>query len=470
VSSTSPPPSAPPRGDARTERPSGRGGPTDPAHDFELRRGILHTTITRPMAGLLVVTFLLVIWTVPVAQAVLEVTRGDESVLPDLFRHAPTKDSIKQFEEDLEKASYVREAVRPEVQYALTRYGGFGNSKAVIGRQGWLFYQPGLVAVGGPPFLDEAILASRRKLALDEDARAPAEPDPRPAILDFAHYLSTRGIRLVLFPVPDKAALQPAELSARLERSGAPAVNPDYPRLVVELERAGVAVFDPTPARLDVDAEPRFLRQDTHWTPEWMEETAGALARFLASRGLLGPSVAPRSFPTVSKTVSRVGDIVDMLRLPEWQSLYLPQTVTVHEVHTADGALFAPTPGPTSEVLVLGDSFFNIYTLGQMGWGEAAGFGPQLARALGRDIDVIAQNDAGAHATRQLLWNALAEDTQPGDDPGGADANAHVKAKDRLQGKKLVIWELASRELAVGNWKPLIWPPAGEPRAGMGNR
>ena len=65
--------------------------------------------------------------------------------------------------------------------------------------------------------------------------------------------------------------------------------------------------------------------------------------------------------------------------------------------------------------------------------------------ALGRDVDVIAQNDSGAFATRKLLSEALAA------------------GEDRLAGKRVVIWELASRELAVGDWRPYSFAP-GKPR------
>jgi alginate O-acetyltransferase complex protein AlgJ len=83
----------------------------------------------------------------------------------------------------------------------------------------------------------------------------------------------------------------------------------------------------------------------------------------------------------------------------------------------------------------LGDSFTNIYSLEAMRWGAGAGLAEQLSLALGRPIDRIAQNDAGAYATRQTLAQELA------------------RGSDRLAGKRLVIWEFAARELAGGDWK-----------------
>jgi len=425
--------------------PPRRGGPTDPSHDEDLRRGILHTDVTRPVAALLVGAFVLVIAAIPIGQALRDKLAGDESVLLDLFRHAPSKENIKQFEDDLNKASTPREWVRPKVQALITRWGGYGNVKAVLGAPGWLYYAPGVTAVSGPGFLTPAILASRSKAALDEGT--PLSPDPRPAILDFASYLRGRGIALVLFPVPDKSSLQAVELTGRArDAAGVPAQNPDQARLVAALRDAGVLVFDPTPAALVAGEPPRFLRQDTHWRPEWMEQVAGDLARFLSEHGLAaGPA---RVWRGVARTVSRVGDVTDMLALPEGQTLYAPESAIIHEVHeTREGQDKLFEPSDAAPVLLLGDSFTNVFSLEPMGWGEGAGLGAQLARALGRDVDVLSQNDSGAFATRQLLWNALA---------GG---------EDRLAGKRVVVWEFASRELAVGDWKPLDWTRA---RAGQG--
>lgn len=435
-------PSSPDRPD-RPSAPPRRGGPTDPSHDENLRRGILHTDVSRPVAVSLVCAFLLIIAAIPIGQAIRDKVAGDDSVLLDLFRHAPSKENIKQFEDDLNKASTPREWVRPQVQALITRWGGYGNVKAVLGTPGWLYYAPGVTAVGGPGFLTPAILASRSKAALDEGS--PLSPDPRPAILDFAAYLRGRGIALVIFPVPDKATLQPVELTGRArDGGGTPAQNPDQARLTAALQEAGVLVFDPTPATLVAGAPPRFLQQDTHWRPEWMEQVAGDLARFLSTRGLVaGPT---RAWHGVAKQVSRVGDVTDMLGLPEGQALYAPESATIHEVRDAEDKPFDASD--KASVLLMGDSFSNVFSLEMMGWGEGAGLGAQLALALGRDVDVMAQNDSGAFATRQLLWNALA---------GG---------EDRLSGKRVVVWEFASRELAVGDWKPLDWTRARSAQAG----
>jgi alginate O-acetyltransferase complex protein AlgJ len=425
---------------------AGRGGPTDPSHDERLRRGIIHTQVSRGVAAAVVVTFLAFIYAVPVSQAILEKKEGEPILLGELFKHAPTKQRLHQFEDDLEQASYAKAWVQPRLQEVLTRRGGVGNKKAVVGQRGWLYYKPGITYVGGPAFLDPEVLDARVRAALDA-GEPPLSPDPRVAVVAFARALARRGIKLVLFPMPDKAMLQPYELHGR----GAPFVNrtvprnPSYDRFVREVRAAGVEVFDPTPELLGARDAPRFLRQDTHWTPEWMEDVAGRLAKVVRKVGALPDAENPPRLHRVPVPVERVGDIVDMLKLPDAQTVFAPQRVTVHQVRDDKDAEWEPDQ--KGDVLLLGDSFTNVFSMEPMGWGSAAGLGPQLAYALRRGVDVIAQNDSGAFATRQALAREL----------GGPD--------DRLAGKRVVVWELASRELAVGDWKPVDWgAAAGEGR------
>jgi alginate O-acetyltransferase complex protein AlgJ len=130
-----------------------------------------------------------------------------------------------------------------------------------------------------------------------------------------------------------------------------------------------------------------------------------------------------------------VGDIARMLKLPESQSLFQPETVTIHEVLAGN----APwRPSKTADILLLGDSFSNIFSLAALSWGESAGFAEHLSRALGgRPLDTILRNSDAAFATREMLSRELA------------------RGRDRLAEKKLVVWQFAARELAFGDWKML---------------
>jgi alginate O-acetyltransferase complex protein AlgJ len=413
----------------------GVGGPTDPSHDEDLRRGILRTDIERPVAWLLVVSFVLAIVLVPLGQYYFERIEDEESPLRELFRRAPSAENLRKIEHDLEEASYAKAYVQPRLQLLLTRLGRVGNKRALIGHDGYLYYTPGVLHVAGPGFLNTATQRGRERSALDAgDAAIVA--DPRPAILAFHRELARRGIRLVLMPLPDKAALQAEQLHGR----GKPAVAPDnldFERFVAELREQGVAVFDArrvAPAR---STQPLYLQQDTHWTPAFMERVAQELGRYVTELAVLAAPDKPSGLRAVAQPVARVGDIVDMLKLPEEQTAFVPQSLTVHTVQDAQGNPWEPDA--KAEVLLLGDSFTNIFSLEGMGWGAAAGLAPHLALALDRPIDVIAQNDSGAFATRQALAKEAAA--------GG----------DRLQGKRVVIWEFASRELSVGDWKHIDW-------------
>ena len=300
---------------------------------------------------------------------------------------------------------------------------------------GWLFYRPGIEFVTGPGLLDPDRIALRKRELIDSGEACPS-PDPRPAIRAFLEDCRTAGVHLVVVPVPDKATLQPAELTSRFDRNsqGVMPSNVDFAMFLDELRSFGVDVFDPSPKRILPDGPPRFLRQDTHWTPEWMEEVARNLADHLKSR-LPSLRAATQSWSVEERHVSRLGDIVDMLKLPESQHLFLPQTVSIHRVLAKSDA--QPwQPSAEADVLLLGDSFSNIYSTSDMGWGDSAGFPAQLARFLKRDVDVIARNGSAATATRR----ELARRPQP------------------LSGKTVIIWEFAARELMHANWEVVSIP------------
>lgn len=405
-------------------------------------------------AWCLTVLFLLAIFSVPLVQVAMELHRGQRPTVLALFNRLPTREHLRTFEETLETTSAPRTTVQPYLQLAATQWGGFGNTKVVLGRDGWLFYSPGVELVTGRGILDPNRLRQRVKDRVNA-GEPDFHPDPRPAIRQFAETCRQHGATLLLMPVPDKAMLQPAELDGRADPGdpAPPPRNPDHAKFLAEMEAQGIEILDLTPP-LIAPGEVRFLVQDTHWTPEWMDAAAQSLARRL--QGRLSSASTTAELALQPQSVSRLGDLVDMLRLPSWQRVFLPQTVTVQGV--VDRRTRLPWQARAdADVLLLGDSFANVYSLEVMGWGDAAGLVEHLAFHLGRPVDRIVRNDHGAWATRQAL------------------AEEYARGKDRLKGKKVVVWEFAARELMVGNWKPMtielghpppsrfVVPAAGQP-------
>ena len=268
--------------------------------------------------------------------------------------------------------------------------------------------------------------------------RPAPQPDPRAAILQFHRQLAERNIRLVLMPTPDKATIHPEKFSSRYVGQRMSIHNPSYRQFLDELKAEGVLVCDVTDALAqyrDRSDNAVYLATDTHWRPEAMELAAVELARLIEQEIVLDASIVDRNLHRTSRDVKSLGDIAMMLKLRQNQGVFDEEVVTIHPVTDATGEPWQPDP--TAEVLMLGDSFANIYSLEMMNWGSAAGLAEQLSFALNRPVDTILRNDDGAYATREMLSRELG------------------KGEDRLAGKKVVVWQFAARELAVGDWKLL---------------
>jgi alginate O-acetyltransferase complex protein AlgJ len=336
------------------------------------------------------------------------------------------------FEDALEDESRIGRLLRPPAQLLMTAWLGAGNERAYVGREGWLFYRPDVEYVTGAPFLGPATL--KRRIAAASEWTAPPQPNPRPAILAFKRQLEARGITLILMPTPLKSTVHPEKLARRYDSAPGPVHNPSYAALVTGLEREGVLIFDATTVvaqTLRASQASQYLATDTHWRPEAMEIVAARLAAFIRSHNLL-PEMPSADYRAEPQEILGLGDIAVMLDLPDGQTLYQPETVTTRRVLASDGTPWRPSR--SADVLVLGDSFSNIYSLASMRWGESAGLVEQLGYVLQRPIDRIVQNDEGAYATRAMLRRA---------------------GEERLAGKRVVIWQFAARELVSGDWRTI---------------
>lgn len=428
-----------------------------------------HTLIRPALSWGLIVFFLFVIFSVPLAQHVAEfrghaagerrsllpqvydvfsllpaaMTSSSNSGSPGVFSRVFTVNrhllkEMKGFEETLDDQSVIGKWVRPKLQYLLTELGA-GNEKAYSGVRPWLFYRPGIDYLSGPPFLHPAQL--QRRAAGGDEWAAPVEPDPRAAILHLKQQLDRRGIELILVPTPIKAMIHPERLSLRYVGRQAELQNPSYENFREAMERGGVLLYDAAPALMAAKSkggQDQYLAADTHWRPEAVELAAEGLKDFIRKHVPL-PHLPPSGYRAERSGITQSGDLAVMLGLPADQKIFPRETVSIRKILGAGGEPWQPQR--TADVLVLGDSFSNIYSLEAMGWGEGAGFIEQLSYALQRPLDRITRNDNASYATREFLAAEMA------------------KGRDRLAGKRLVIYQFAVRELAVGNWKRIDLKP-----------
>ncbi len=445
------------------------------SREEEAELSLKRTDISRPMAWALCLGFLLTILSECAIQHVVEVRRnlrirdkeaaaGREELSP-LLPHVysitsllPSLDDIRKahgaadwsnllpsgkrlatFEKRLEEDSEIVKFCRPLAQSLLIRAGA-GNEKAYCGRNGWMYFRPEVDFLTAEGFLNPHVLRNRERSDADL-----VQPDPRKAILHFNKQLAGRGITLIVMPMPSKAVVHPEKFSSRFEQYTQPLQNSSFEQFKKELSDNDVLVFDAGSMLVDRklrSGEAQFLETDTHWRPEAMEFVAGQLKAFIEKHVALAvlPAFACK---LEAQKVENLGDIAAILQLPKEQGIFAKQTVPIHPVRTLQNEPWQAND--TADVLLLGDSYTNIFSVEAMGWGHGAGFAEMLSFHLQRPLDRIARNDRGSYATRQVLSAEIA------------------KGNDRLAGKKLVIWEFAVRELVTGDWKLLSMSTTGRP-------
>ncbi len=423
------------------------------------------TDVSKVTARVLSVAFLLAIAAVPVVQGMHELAgyRAGKvkTILPSFFSvYSAAAESARKlagggkdfasavfdanenllqgiirYEDDLENDSVFRNAVIPPSQAVFTAAFRLGNENAVIGRDGWLFYEPGIRYLTSPIGDDGG--AANRGSAKANTVFVEKKASPLEAIVDFNRQLRERNIRLILLPVPVKPMFYPEKISAHFDGANGYLRNPSFDELKKELAKRGIPVVDTAPLLERLKKTSRreiFLKTDSHWRPATVAAAAGDLAAYMEKNVALS-QYNSRPLKTRTVDVANVGDIARMLLKSNEAGPEYTERASITQIVTGDDKPWASDRN--AEILFLGDSFANIYSLGAMGWGESAGLVEQLSYFLHRPVDRIVQNDNGAFATRQALQHELS------------------RGRDRLAGKKVVVWEFAVRELVTGDWKML---------------
>ncbi|MEM7244040.1 MAG: hypothetical protein AAF533_01785 [Acidobacteriota bacterium] len=311
------------------------------------------------------------------------------------------------------------------------------DESVIRGKDDWLFLPSDLRHVAAGPFWGENAAKVSR-------ARKPAEADPLPAILDFREGLAAHDIELVLVPVPPKALVHHAKLPGETatDPTAARATHLEFLKL---LRESGLTVLDLLPELESLRADPKrapYCRSDTHWAGPAIELAAEQTAKQLLDTKAL--EAGPGGFVAEPRTITIEGDL--------WRELEerpAQEQLTLDFIGTKTDAGFEPLASdPESPVLVLGDSHVLVFSVGADLHAKGAGLPEQLARRLGRRVDVLGVRGSGATPARISLFRKARRDPS------------------WLAGKRAVVWCFTARELTqASGWRkvPVPPPPSSEP-------
>jgi len=363
----------------------------------------------------------LVIAGIPAYQAAREAADGKLPHIFRLFSTRPTKATLHGWDQESRDRSVVAKAVRAKMLQNQFDLFGDAGSKALVGKDGWLFYRPDVEYLAQPDFRDERFYLGTFDTLVD--GKRVNVRNPLVAIRDVHRQLSARGIRLLVVPIPGKPSIYPEKLSGtETPIDASPTLS-----LIDSLRKAGIEVVDLVhPLRKAKASSPAdlYLHRDTHWSPAGLAIAADEISKALLSV----PEIAARRNPTLYRTrdttISRWGDICEMTSLVHRREIWTEERVTARQVLDTTGVAYRDEPG--SAILWLGDSYSRIY---QTDAPKSAGVISQVARRIGQPLSSIV-NDGGASTVvrRQLQRKA------------GLLASA-----------KVVVWTFVERDIRFGD-------------------
>ena len=427
----------------------------------------------RPLSSemALTVCFLAIIFGVPLTQIGIQLSRGERAQFADLFRYAPTEKNLRQYEQTLKEQSWFEQRLRPLMQQLLLKIVGDTGAKAVMGRDGWLFYRPDVQYLVEPDRPDgggnEGIWA--------QPASGTYQDSVVRAIARFRDQLKERGIELLVMPVPGKPSVYPDML---WRTAGDRGFYLPTLALLQKLQRHGVEVVDlgtrfHQVRKADPADDSYYLARDTHWTPKGAKLAAAIVAQRL--RSLAWAPQPTLEFQTRKVRVKRYGDVLEMIQTRGATAAFQAEEVECEQVVGDTGGLLATSdserpgtyryPSSDTSILVLGDSFCRIYqnrepqSLGEVVGPRAdresgasregktssrllpgsAGFVLHLALSLRAPVDLIVSDGGASTDVRRSLSTNL----------------------EILEGKKVVIWEFVERDVQLGKagWQDVALPP-----------
>ena len=296
---------------------------------------------------------------------------------------------------------------------------GKRNESVIAGSHGWLFFTGEFRALSIGPFWGANAAKTSR-------ANNRSYVDPLPAIVDFHRQLKQAGIRLILAPIPAKAAVYPELASAKMEGKVSatefPRIDVHHARFYQILREQGIDVLDLLPLFVKHRHDENglmFCKTDTHWSGQGARLAAQAIAARIKTDDWY-QATPKKMFSRVDREKTVTGDMARMVNESSPVTENLP---LVYVGRKTSSGLEPVEPKRDSPLLLIGDSHTLVFHDPAL-HSRGAGLPDHLALELGMAVDLIGVRGSGATTTRISL----------------------LRRRDNLAGKKAVVWCLSFRE------------------------
>ncbi len=250
--------------------------------------------------------------------------------------------------------------------------------------------------------------------------------------------LEDRGIQFVYVSVPAKSTVNPR---LAVGAGAAEPPNRQVRQALQVLRDQGVEVLDLTQALQSEKPGATFLKTDTHWNPQGIDQAAKALAEHARDHA---PAVVAE-FSAEPDQRKFLGDLVRNLPA-DLQQHFRQETVQAQVVQNSEGEPVG-ADNPDSPILILGDSYTVIFESGLHG--RNAGLASQLARHAGTPVHQIATQGGGPGLVRDLARQM---------------AQATRQNQDFLGQTRIIFFVMTERRLVDPDldWQTFDLPPAPE--------
>lgn len=243
-------------------------------------------------------------------------------------------------------------------------------------------------------------------------------PENQKAITDFSKLLASKGIKLIVVPVPDKIEVYPEKICG----FNVPNVIPQRAVLIKRLLKDGVDVIDLLPYyKAEKKSKVLFLPDETHWTQPAIDIASQMIGKRI-KQYVSFQNLPPHTYlHKQTRIPDNIGDLAAMCLLDSLKTgrAYYCTSVMVSDTQTYKDTLDSP-------VLIIGDSYAFCREL------YGAHIGAHIALFIEYPVTVFAKIGGNVGGPEMLKF----------------------QDKSFVENRKVIVWIFASRGL-----KDLFMPP-----------